>query len=90
MASPILRERFADVLTDSLRAAALRAAGYRVDVVEFVDSKHTPRNALLRAVRPERPVPAADRERAAAELRELSAAWGVAPALVTRLTPTPS
>jgi SAM-dependent methyltransferase len=87
VASPILRERFADVLTDSLRAAALRAAGYRVDVVEFVDSKHTPRNALVRAVRPERPVPSADRERAAAELRELSAAWGVAPALVTRLTP---
>ena len=87
VASPILRERFADVLTDSLRAAALRAAGYRVDVVEFVDSKHTPRNALLRAVRPERPVPSADRERAAAELRELSAAWGVAPALVDRLTP---
>jgi len=87
VASPILRERFADVLTDSLRAAALRAAGYRVDVVEFVDSKHTPRNALLRAVRPERPVPAAERERAAAELRELSAAWGVAPALVDRLAP---
>jgi len=90
VASPILRERFADVLTDSLRAAALRAAGYRVDVVEFVDSKHTPRNALLRAVRPERPVPAADRERAAAELRELSTAWGVAPALLDRLTPHPS
>ena len=90
VSSPILRERFADVLTDSLRSAALRAHGYRTDVVEFVDSEHTPRNALLRAVRPGRPVPAADRERAAAELRELSAAWGVAPALVTRLTPTPS
>ncbi len=87
VASPILRERFADVLTDSLRAAALRAAGYRVDVVEFVDSRHTPRNALLRAVRPERPVHAAERERAAAELRELSAAWGVHPALAQRLTP---
>ena len=47
----ILRERFADVLTDTLRAAILRLVGYRVEVIEFVDSKHTPRNALIRAVR---------------------------------------
>jgi SAM-dependent methyltransferase len=46
---PILRERFADVLTDAVRAGLLRLAGYRVDVVEFVDSRHTPRNALIRA-----------------------------------------
>ena len=47
----ILRERLADTLTDALRAAILRLAGYRVDVVEFVESRHTPRNTLLRAVR---------------------------------------
>lgn len=45
----ILRERFADVLTDALRAALLRQHGYRVEVVEFVDSAHTPRNLLIRA-----------------------------------------
>ncbi len=45
----ILRERLADVLTDSLRAALLRQHGYRVEVVEFVDSAHTPRNLLIRA-----------------------------------------
>ncbi|HEX5542529.1 MAG TPA: SAM-dependent methyltransferase [Micromonospora sp.] len=45
----ILRERLADVLTDSLRAALLPSYGYRVDVVEFVASQHTPRNLLLRA-----------------------------------------
>ena len=48
---PILRERFADVLTDTFRAQLLRLAGYSVDVVEFVDSRHTPRNALIRASR---------------------------------------
>lgn len=47
----ILRERFADTLTDALRALLLRGQGYRVDVMEFVDSAHTPRNTLLRAVR---------------------------------------
>ena len=29
----------------------LRARGYRVEVMEFVDSAHTPRNTLIRAVR---------------------------------------
>jgi SAM-dependent methyltransferase len=47
----IVRERFADLLTDSLRAAVLRQIGYRVEVVQFVDSEHTPRNLLLRAAR---------------------------------------
>ena len=47
----ILRERFADTLTDALRATILRLLGYRVDVVEFVGSQHTPRTTLLRATR---------------------------------------
>ena len=47
----ILRERLADTLTDALRASLLRLHGYRVDVVEFVGSEHTPRNTLLRALR---------------------------------------
>jgi SAM-dependent methyltransferase len=46
----IVRERFADTLTDALRACLLRSVGYRVDVVEFVASQHTPRNTLIRAV----------------------------------------
>ncbi|TNM66950.1 SAM-dependent methyltransferase [Streptomyces sp. NP160] len=87
VSSPILRERFADVLTDSLRAAALRARGYRVDVVEFVDSRHTPRNALLRAVLPPRPAPAAARDAAQRELEELAASWRVRPAIAERLAP---
>jgi SAM-dependent methyltransferase len=46
----ILRERFADTLTDALREMLLRLHGYRVDVMQFVESRHTPRNTLLRAV----------------------------------------
>jgi SAM-dependent methyltransferase len=70
----ILRERFADVLTDSLRASLLRIKGYRVDVVEFVDSAHTPRNLLLRA---RRTGVAGQRD----EYDALTAQWGVTPAL---------
>src|SRR5213079_2712885 len=51
----ILRERLADTLTDGLRASLLRLEGYRVDVMQFVGSQHTPRNTLLRGVRTGRP-----------------------------------
>jgi SAM-dependent methyltransferase len=81
----ILRERFADVLTDSLRAALLRLHGYRVDVVEFVDSAHTPRNLLLRARRTGA-APTADQR---AEYADLVAAWHVTPHLATLLGPVP-
>ena len=81
---PILRERFADVLTDTLRAALLRQHGYRVDVVEFVESKHTPRNLLIRARYTGAPP---TRERLD-EYADLVAAWHVTPAL-TRLLAEP-
>jgi hypothetical protein len=73
----ILRERFADVLTDALRGALLRLHGYGVDVVEFVDSAHTARNLLLRARRTGAPPTAAQRR----EYADLIAAWQVTPAL---------
>jgi SAM-dependent methyltransferase len=79
----ILRERLADVLTDSLRAALLRRHGYRVDVVEFVESAHTPRNVLLRAVRTGAPAGA----EAEQEYADLVAQWGVRPALERMLAP---
>lgn len=79
--SGILRERFADTLTDAMRASILRLAGYRVDVIEFVDSKHTPRNTLLRAVR----TGAAAGPDARAELDELTGTWGVHPKLAELL-----
>jgi SAM-dependent methyltransferase len=77
----ILRERMADVLTDTFRAALLRRNGYRVDVVEFVGSRHTPRNVLLRAVRTGAPA-AAETEQ---EYADLVAQWGVRPALARML-----
>jgi len=79
--SGILRERFADTLTDAMRAAVLRMVGYRVDVIDFVDSKHTPRNTLLRAVRTGAPRP----DDARREFDELTGAWGVRPRLAELL-----
>lgn len=79
----ILRERFADVLTDGLRALLLRVLGHRVDVVEFVDSRHTPRNALLRVVL----TGAAPTQAQLQEYDSLVEQWGVQPALAAAVAP---
>jgi hypothetical protein len=47
----IVKERIADLLTDSLRAQILRFAGYRSEIIEFISDEHTPRNLMIRAVR---------------------------------------
>ena len=77
----ILRERFADTLTDALRAAVLRLLGYRVEVIEFVESRHTPRNTLLRATRTAATPSPAARE----EYDDLVRTWNVHPRLAELL-----
>ena len=74
----ILRERLADTITDGLRASLLRLEGYRVDVMQFVGSQHTPRNTLLRGVRTGSPVSGGSARR---EYDELVATWGLRPRL---------
>lgn len=78
----ILRERFADTLTDGLRASLMRLSGYRVEVVQFVESQHTPRNTLLRAVRTGSPVKGGSVRK---EYDELVATWGIRPRLAELL-----
>ncbi|HEU5038431.1 MAG TPA: SAM-dependent methyltransferase [Nocardioides sp.] len=74
----ILRERLADTLTDALRASLMRQQGYRVDVVQFVESQHTPRNTMLRAVRTGAPVKGGSVRK---EYDDLVTTWGIRPAL---------
>lgn len=45
----LIRERLCALLTDAMRAEILRQCGYEVDVVEFVDISHSPKNMMLRA-----------------------------------------
>jgi len=82
--SGLLRHRLADLVTDSLRADALEALGYHVDVAEFVSADITARNLMIRAVRRERPSLSANRagwER----YRALADEWGVHPSLESLL-----
>lgn len=47
----ILKERIAALLTDGLRANLLEQKGYEVQLLEFIDMEHTPKNILIRAVK---------------------------------------
>ena len=47
----LLKERFAALLTDGLRAEYLEREGYDVQILEFIDMEHTPKNILIRAVK---------------------------------------
>lgn len=45
----IIRERVCALLTDSIRTAVLQSRGYELDVIEFIDYEHSPKNIMLRA-----------------------------------------
>jgi SAM-dependent methyltransferase len=47
----ILKERLAALITDALRAEWLETRGYATQVMEFIETEHTPKNLLIRAVR---------------------------------------
>jgi len=74
----LLLGRQADLITDALRAGALEALGYRVDVIEFVSAEHTAKNVMLRAVRAPSPSRSARARREFVELRDR---YGVDPAV---------
>lgn len=47
----LLKERVSALMTDAVRAGLLERAGYDVQVLEFIDMEHTPKNILLRCVK---------------------------------------
>ena len=51
MSHGIIKERMSALLTDAIRAAVLEDMGYNVDMIEFIDFEHSPKNIMIRAVR---------------------------------------
>lgn len=72
----LLRERFAALATDGLRAKYLESVGYETQVLEFIDMEHTPKNILIRAVKSGK-----ENEKAAEEIKKCMQFLGVSPTL---------
>ena len=85
----LLKERFAALLTDGLRAKYLESKGYETQVLEFIDMEHTPTNIMLRCVRRKVDKREEQEEKYRREKREklmeLSEFLGVQPKLMTLL-----
>lgn len=47
----LIREKFSSLVTDALRGEYLENQGYKVQMMEFIDIEHTPKNILIRAVK---------------------------------------
>ncbi|MFO7900627.1 MAG: SAM-dependent methyltransferase [Planctomycetota bacterium] len=73
----ILRERLADIVTDTFRALALRISGYRTNVEEFVSPESTSKNLMIRA---EAGLEPGDRQ-FVEEYNRLKEFWAVTPAI---------
>ena len=65
----ILKERFAALVTDAARAAFLEASGYLTQIIEFIDTEHTPKNLMLKAIKSDHPI----QQKTAQEFKEFLA-----------------
>jgi hypothetical protein len=74
----IIKERLSALVTDSLRAQVLEIAGYSVQLLEFIDVDHTPKNLLIRAVK--QPF-VKDRQARVSDYHEFKEFWHLQPYL---------
>ena len=76
----IIKERFSALVTDAIRGNLLEYMGYNVNLLEFVDLSHTPKNILIRAVK--NPNKAKEvKEKAMDEVRKMMEEYGLSQAL---------
>lgn len=72
----LIKERMASLLTDAFRANLLEEQGYQVQILEFIDMEHTPKNILIRAIRREKALVHKD-----GKLADCMRAWNAQPLL---------
>ncbi|MBQ5472720.1 MAG: SAM-dependent methyltransferase [Treponema sp.] len=72
----LIKERFAALATDALRGEYLESQGYNVQMLEFIDMEHTPKNILIRAVKT-----GAAKEKSSKEAEAFTVALGLVPTL---------
>ena len=75
----LIQERMAALMTDAFRADVLELEGYQVQVLEFIDMEHTPKNILIRAVKQGKPCSPEKRTKLQESLQGCMDSWHVNP-----------
>lgn len=83
----IIKERMSALITDAYRGNCLEQAGYDVQIMEFIDMEHTPKNILIRAVKSNKKMTtkAAAGSQSIEELKKLTEYMNVNPTLAKLL-----
>ena len=70
----ILKERQAELLTDTIRALILELNGYKTHIFEFISSEHTGKNLMITAIKHNGKV---DKEKIQNEIDALKSSFGI-------------
>lgn len=76
----ILKQKFADAMTDALRCKVLEINGYEVNAIELIDPEETPKNVLIRAIKCEK-INEKTREKLKKEYAEICDYYNISPYL---------
>lgn len=80
----LIKERFSALATDAIRGELLEYMGYKVQMLEFVDFSHSPKNLLIRATK--KNIPKSKRETALGKAKALIKQFSFSPTLYRLLT----
>ena len=80
----IVQERVAALMTDSVRANLLECAGYKTQLLEFIDIAHSPKNILIRASKSN--ISKEKKTRALTEVKNLMETFSFKPTLYNLLS----
>ena len=81
----LIKERFAALATDAIRANVLEYFGYRTQVLEFVDFEHTAKNIMIRSKKSN--IPSQLRESRLKEALHIVDEYGLKPTILQLLLP---
>ena len=70
-----MKERQAEIITDTLRALMMEYFGYKTNVFEFIPLEHTPKNVMI--VGRKTSTSAADQKRILADIAAIKKVYGI-------------
>ena len=79
----VYRDKMCAIITDNVRAKLLEASGYKVQIMEFIETEHTAKNIMLRCQKATKSLD--QRKKALEEYNELAKKWSITPYLAKKL-----